>query len=117
MNQPTRASLDYALPQINSRRWSKAAVASIVIPLVALPLTATLVDGLTGFMTWHAAQRVCGFFEGTVHLAGLAIALATLRHIRLSATRLRGRMLAVIGLALNVAGIFFVACGFYIRSL
>jgi len=76
-----------------------------------------LVEVLYQAMSRQKAVGIAGAVQGVAHLAGLTIAVATLVHIRRSAGRLRGRMLALIGLAFSIAGITMVIGAFYIRSL
>lgn len=117
MTRPTPASLEYASPDTQSRRWSLGAIASILIPILAVPASSVLVDALSPPISWQRAGGIAGAVQGVACLAGIVIALATLVHIRRSAGRLRGRWLALIGLALNVVGMTFVMGAFYIRSL
>jgi hypothetical protein len=117
MTQSSPPTLAYASPDTRPRRWSKSAIVSILIPILAVPATVMLVEVLENRITWRMALGVAGVFEGVAFLAGLTIAVAALVHVRRSAGRLRGRMLVLIGIALNAVGIAMVISGFYIRSL
>jgi len=117
MSDSAIVGLDYARPNASRRQWSKIAIGSMLIPVVAFPSTAWLVDGLSRFMPWPKAQSVGGLCACVVHLAGLAIALAALKQIRMQSARLRGRMLSLIGIALDIVAISIVLFGFYIRSI
>jgi hypothetical protein len=117
VNDRDTITIEYALPDINRRRWSKAAIASILFPVVAFPAIGLLIEALAGIMPWSEAQRVGRLVGLLAHLIGLVFAAGTLRHIRLSSTRLRGRMLAVIGIALNSTAILLLMIIFYMRSI
>ena len=110
-------TIGYALPDVNRRRWSKAAIASVLFPVVTFPAIGLLIDALAGIMPWSQAQRLGRLGGLLAYPIGLVYAVRTLRHIRLATTRLRGRTLAVIGIALNSAAIVLLLIIFYLRSI
>lgn len=89
----------------------------MLIPILAVPASIVLVEVLSPPINWKRAGDIATAVQGVGFLAGFTISVATLVHIRRSAGRLRGRWLALIGLAFNVVGITFVIGALYIRSL
>jgi hypothetical protein len=112
MEEP-RPVLPYALPDVNRPRWSKLAITSLLIPILAVPATGAIAEELSGSVRFTWAWRLPGIGLGLAAVLGVATTALTMHRIRSSAGRLRGRMLALIGFALDVVLIFMVVMVLY----
>ena len=106
--EETPVTLSYARPGLTRRRLSKLAIVSLLIPILTLPTTIFAEKGLQGtaLAPW-VVMRLPPVIIGLGAAFGLVVTGFTLDHIQSSTGRLRGRMLALIGFALDVALLFF----------
>jgi hypothetical protein len=111
--EENRRALSYALPDVNRRRWSTLAIVSLLIPVFALPLDSAIAHLLPSHFLTVWSQRLNATAIGIAGTAGVAITVVTLNRIRCSASPLRGRLLALIGLALDVVLIFLAVTLLY----
>jgi hypothetical protein len=116
MAQSSPPTLAYAWPDTRPRRWSKSAIVSILIPVFVFPANKVLFEILDRGTSWEVAVTIANTLRAIAYLAGLAIAIATLARIRRSAGRLRGRLLALIGLGFSAVGITMMIGALYSRS-
>jgi hypothetical protein len=78
MTQSSPPTLVYASPDGGPRRWSKSAIVSILIPVLAVPASIVLVDVLSPPISWQRAGGIAAAAQGVACLAGMTVALATL---------------------------------------
>ena len=101
--------LSYAPSSLNRPQISKAALISPLIPLAAVPASSMLVEVLAPAMEWRYARGIGCIVLAALLLTGLTIGFATLSRIKQSSTRLRGRLLVLIGMTLDSLGLFLLA--------
>lgn len=98
MENESPTQLDYAPPELRSRR-SKLAIASLLIPFAGIVLGVWVTKLISG--PFHSrAGDVLGMLTMFIgSLVGLACATASMRRIRRSNGRLLGRPIAIVAIA------------------